>query len=137
MREFCMRFKNVLYAEDDPNDVVIFGMAFKRATLPAVLHTVDDGEAAIDWLGGTGQYADRDRFPLPDVLILDLKMPKKTGFEVLEWVRSQPAFKKLPVIILSSSDVPEDVKRAYSAGASTYFVKSPTFGDVIQYLRLA
>lgn len=131
-----MRFKNILYAEDDPNDVVMFGIAFKRATLPAVLHTVDDGQAAIDWLKGSGRYADREKFPLPDILILDLKMPKKTGFEVLGWVRGQPAFEKLPVIILSSSDVPEDVKRAYIAGATTYFVKSPVFQDIIQYLRL-
>lgn len=131
-----MRFKNILYAEDDPNDVIIFNMAFKRAMLPAVLHTVDDGQAAVDWLSGKGEYSEREKFPLPDILILDLKMPKKNGFEVLEWVRSQQGFEKLLVLILSSSDVPGDAERAYQLGATTYFVKSTTFQDVIHYLRI-
>ncbi|HEX5220698.1 MAG TPA: response regulator [Verrucomicrobiae bacterium] len=131
-----MRFKNILYAEDDPNDVTIFTIIFKRAMLPAVLQTVDDGQAAVDWLSGKGKYSDREKYPQPDIVILDLKMPKKNGFEVLEWVRSQKGFENLPVLILSSSDVPEDAQRAYQLGATTYFVKSPTFQDVIQYLRL-
>ena len=129
-------FKNILYAEDDPNDVMIFRVVFKRAMLPATLHTVDDGDAAIEWLSGKGKYSDRQQFPQPEILILDLKMPRKSGFEVLEWVRSQQRFENLPVLILSSSDVPEDAQRAYRLGATTYFVKSPTFQDVIQYLRL-
>jgi CheY-like chemotaxis protein len=136
-RDYKMRFKNVLYAEDDPNDVFMFSRAFKRATLPAELHTVHDGEEAIDWLDGNGKYADREKFPLPDILILDLKMPKKSGFDVLEWARSKKEFQKLPVVILSSSDVPDDVQRAYRSGAMTYFVKSPAFQDVIHYLRVA
>ena len=131
-----MRFKNILYAEDDPNDVIIFTMAFKRAMLPAVLQTVDDGQAAMEWLSGKEEYSDREKFPQPDVLILDLKMPKKNGFEVLEWVRGQKHFETLPVLILSSSDVPEDAQRAYRLGATMYFVKSPSFEDVIQYLRI-
>ena len=131
-----MRFKNILYAEDDPNDVIIFTVVFKRGMLPAVLRTVDDGQAVVEWLAGKGKYSDREKFPQPDILILDLKMPKKNGFEVLEWVRSQKGFESLPVLILSSSDVPEDAQRAYRLGATTYFVKSPTFQDVIQYLRL-
>ncbi|MFN7140079.1 MAG: response regulator, partial [Limisphaerales bacterium] len=77
------------------------------------------------------------KFPLPDILILDLKMPKKNGFDVLEWVRSQASFHNLPVIILSSSDMPEDVQRAYALGASTYFVKSIGYQDVLHYLRVA
>lgn len=131
-----MRARNILYAEDDPDDVVIFKMAFKRATLPHVLHCVDDGEAAIGWLNGEGDYADREKYPLPDVLILDLKMPKRTGFDVLEWARKSSQFATLQVIVRSSSDDPQDVKRAYELGASTYFVKSASAQDVIQYLRL-
>lgn len=132
-----MRGKIILYAEDDPNDVIIFKMAFRRATLPHDLHFVEDGQQAVDWLSGNGKYADRETFPLPDILILDLKMPKKTGFDVLEWVRNKREFEILQVIILSSSDVPDDVKRAYQLGATTYFVKSASYQDVIQYLRLA
>lgn len=132
-----MPSKNLLYAEDDPDDVVIFKMAFKRATLPHDLYCVDDGQAAIDWLSGKGDYADRERYPQPDILIVDLKMPKKTGFDVLEWLRSRKEFESLPVIVLSSSDDPGDVKRAYQLGATTYFTKSHSYQDVIQYLRLA
>ena len=132
----AMQCKNILYAEDDPNDVVIFKMAFKRATLPHSLYIVDDGQAAIDWLSGQGIYGDRENHPLPDVLILDLKMPRKSGFDVLEWCRGHKEFEKLRIFVLSSSDEPSDVKKAYALGVKTYFVKSATYSDVIQYLRL-
>jgi len=129
--------KRILYAEDDPNDVVIFSMAFKRATLPHELYMVDDGEAAMNWVTGKGKYQDRSKFPMPDLLMVDLKMPRKNGFDVLEWVRKTRELDGLPVIVLSSSDDPGDVKRAYSLGATTYFVKSPSFEDVIRYLRVS
>jgi DNA-binding response OmpR family regulator len=127
--------QTILYAEDQADDAIIFKMAFKRATLPQRIFIVDDGQAAIDWLSGKGQYGDRDKHPLPDILILDLKMPKKSGFDVLQWVRAQDQFQTLPVIILSSSDYESDVQKAYSLGATTYFVKSASYQDVIQYLR--
>jgi CheY-like chemotaxis protein len=129
--------KNILYAEDDPNDLMIFQMRFNRATLPHSLYKVEDGQSAIDWLAGAGKFADREKFPLPDVLILDLKMPKKSGFDVLTWVRSKPEFEPVRVIILSSSDDPTDVKRAYHLGATSYFVKSVSFDELIQYLRVS
>ncbi len=131
------RGKKILYAEDDPNDVVIFKMALNRATLPHELYVVDDGEAAIEWLQGKGKYHDRNQFPMADVLILDLKMPRKTGFDVLEWARGNPELQTLPIIILSSSDMPNDVKRAYNLGATTYFVKSASFQELVQYLRVS
>ena len=87
--------KNILYAEDDPDDVRILQLAFKRAKSEERLWFVDDGEVAIAWLQGTGDYANREKHPLPDVLLLDLKMPRKSGFEVLEWVRKSPNFEKL------------------------------------------
>ena len=128
--------KTILYAEDDSNDVVIFRMAFKRATLPHSLFFVEDGEAAINWLTGINDFANRDKHPLPDVLIVDLKMPRKNGFEVLKFVRQQKTFEKLPVLVLSSSDEPSDVKRAYELGATNYFVKTASNQEVIQYLRV-
>jgi CheY-like chemotaxis protein len=127
--------KKILYADDDPNDVFIFRMAFKRATLPHELYVVENGEAAINWMEGKGKFHDRDQFPTPDVIILDLKMPRKSGFDVLEWLRTKPELADRPVIVLSSSDDPGDVKRAYGLGAKTYFVKSSAFQDVIHYLR--
>lgn len=127
--------KVILLAEDDPDDALIFGLMFERATLPHTLHTVRDGEQVIQWLSGTGPYADRGRYPLPDLLVLDLKMPVKTGLDVLEWMQSQKALQKLTSIILSSSDDQKDVERAYQLGTSKYFVKTPQLRDVIQYLR--
>ena len=132
-----MRAKVILMAEDDPDDALIFQMMFKRATLPHTLHVVEDGEQAIQWLSGTGPYADRNRFPLPDVVVLDLKMPVKTGFEALEWIRGQKGLQHLTKIILSSSDDQKDVTRAYELGTTTYFVKSPQLQDVMQYLRVS
>ena len=131
-----MAGKIILYAEDNPDDVLIFQRVFRKATLPHTLYCVDDGEAAIEWLTGGGLYSDRQRYPVPDILLLDLKMPRKGGMEVLEWVRGSEKFKVIPVLILSSSDDPTDVKRAYSLGATTYFVKSAASQDVVQYLRL-
>jgi CheY-like chemotaxis protein len=129
--------KTILYAEDDPNDVMIFRMRFNRATLPHSLNVVEDGQGAIDWLTGKGKFADREKFPIPNLLILDLKMPRKTGFDVLEWVRSKPEFESLRVIILSSLDDPGDVKRAYRLGATSYFVKSVSFEELLHYLRVS
>ena len=129
--------KTILYAEDDPNDLMIFQMRFNRATLPHSLNVVEDGQAAIDWLSGKGKFSDREKFPLPNLLILDLKMPRKTGFDVLEWVRSNPEFQSMKCIVLSSSDDPGDVKRAYQLGATSYFVKSVSFDELIHYLRVS
>ncbi len=132
-----MRSRIILLAEDNSDDALIFSMMFRRATLPHTLHRVEDGLQAINWLKGHGEYADRQKFPMPNMLVLDLKMPNKTGFEVLEWLRAQKTFEEMPVIILSSSDENIDVKHAYQLGVTTYFVKSPHLQDVIQYLRLS
>ncbi len=123
----------ILLAEDNPDDVLIFQIAFRRATLPYDIYVVRDGEQVIAYLTGAGQYADRQRFPFPDVLVLDLKMPICSGFDVLEWLRSQPE-KKVRVMILSSSDDARDVRKAADLGARDFFVKSPRLLDVMQHL---
>ncbi|MDB6039459.1 MAG: response regulator receiver protein [Verrucomicrobiales bacterium] len=125
----------ILVAEDNPDDAFIVKMMFKRAGLLRTLHIVDDGQKVIDWLSGNDSFSDRIKHPLPEIVLLDLKMPVKTGFEALEWIRSRKPFEKLPVIILSSSDDPKDVKRAFELGATKYFVKSPQLQDVLEYLR--
>lgn len=130
-----MPSKVILLAEDNPDDAVIFKIMFKRAHLPHTLYIVDDGQQVIDWLSGKHQYSDRAKYPLPYCVLLDLKMPIKTGFEALEWIRHQKAFQKLPAIVLTSSDDQKDLKRAYDLGATTYFVKSPRLEDVMEYLR--
>jgi CheY-like chemotaxis protein len=130
-----MPAKVVLVADDDPDDALIFQMMFRKAALPQALHVVGDGQQVIDWLSGNGAYSDRVKYPMPDCVLLDLKMPVKTGFEALQWIRTQTAFRALPVVILSSSDDQQDIKRAQELGATTYFVKSPRLQDVLQYLR--
>ncbi len=127
--------KTILYAEDNVDDVFIFKLAFKRATLPHSLHIVQDGQQAIDWFQGATPFSDREKHPLPHILVTDIKMPRKNGFELLEWIRRHDLFEKIPVIILSSSDEPRDVKRAYELGATTYFVKTAHYQDVVHFLR--
>ncbi len=131
-----MRSKIILLAEDNSDDALIFKMFFSRAKLPHTLYAVEDGQQTINWLSGKAGYADREKFPMPNLLILDLKMPIKNGFEVLEWLRAQKQTEEMDVIVLSSSDDEKDVKRARQLGVTTYFEKSPQLQDVIQYLRL-
>ncbi|MDB6028085.1 MAG: response regulator receiver protein [Verrucomicrobiales bacterium] len=127
--------QTILYAEDSADDVFIFNLAFKRAALSHHLYNVDDGQQAIECFQGVNRFANRDQYPLPQILLTDIKMPRKNGFELLKWVRSQEAFAKIPVVVLSSSDEPRDVKQAYELGATAYFVKTPQFQDVILFLR--
>src|SRR6185295_4086868 len=98
----------VLLAEDDPDDILLTQIAFEKARLANPLQVVRDGEEAIAYLSGQGPFSDRNRFPLPILLLLDLKMPKIPGFQVLEWLRRQPHLDRLPVAIMTSSDQDPD-----------------------------
>jgi CheY-like chemotaxis protein len=114
-----------LLVEDDRNDVLMVEMEFKRAPLPIRLVTVEDGCEAIDYLEGKGVYGDRCKYPIPDVILLDLKMPRIDGFEFLEWLRSKcdRNHRFIPVVVMSTSPLRCDVDRAYSLGANSYLVK--------------
>ena len=113
----------VLYAEDEENDVFLMQRAFKKAGVTNPLRTVSDGARAIRYLEGADEFADRARFPLPCLLLLDLNLPRKSGLEVLKWARAQPAFRPLPIIILTSSNQDRDIGNAYTLGANGYLVK--------------
>ena len=113
----------VLYAEDEEDDVFLLRHAFKEAGISNALTSVPDGEAALQYLSGSGDYSDRSRYPLPILLLLDVNMPMVSGLEVLQWVRAQPSLRLLPVLILSSSSQDSDVRRAYELGANGYLVK--------------
>ena len=115
--------KTVLIAEDDANDVFFLRRAFARAKVSAALHFVQDGLEAIDYLKGEGGFSDRVAHPLPDLVLLDLKMPRLGGSEVLEWIRQQANLRSLPVVVLSSSTLRADIDRAYELGANSYIVK--------------
>ena len=113
----------ILLVEDDPDDVLLIRRAFTKAGVLDSMQIVGDGEGAVDYLGGSGAYSSRERFPLPAVILLDLKLPRKSGFEVLEWIRAQPGLRRIPVVVLTGSDQRSDVDRAFDAGANSYLVK--------------
>ncbi|OGG43811.1 MAG: two-component system response regulator [Candidatus Handelsmanbacteria bacterium RIFCSPLOWO2_12_FULL_64_10] len=122
----------VLLVEDDPNDVLLIQRAFRKANLVNPLHVVGDGEEAIAYLSGQGVYAERERHPLPILILLDLKLPRKSGHEVLAWLRRQPELKRLPAVVLTSSREAADVNRVYDLGANSYLVKPVAFDDLLK-----
>jgi CheY-like chemotaxis protein len=113
----------VLLVEDDLNDIFLVKRAFKMARIQNPLQVVTDGQEAINYLQGADKYADRDTFPLPKLMVMDIKMPRRNGFEVLEWVKQNPVLRRVPVVIVSSSDNPADINHAYELGANAYMVK--------------
>jgi CheY-like chemotaxis protein len=115
--------EHILLAKDNEDYVMLFQRALKAADVQAGLQIVRDGQEAVDYLSGTEPYADRVRHPFPKLLLLDLKMPRMDGFEVLSAVRQRLGFTRLPVIVLTHSDNPADIKRAYELGATSYFQK--------------
>jgi CheY-like chemotaxis protein len=125
----------ILLAEDDVNDTLLIKRAFQKAGFGSLLKTVSNGKQAIDYVAGVGDYADRGRFPLPFLLLLDLKMPGTNGFEVLTWIRSQPDLKRLLVVVLTSSNLQTDVDRAYELGANSYLVKPIEFSQMVNMIQ--
>ena len=119
----------ILLAEDREDDILLIRKSFKNSFITNPLHVVRDGEEAIEYLSGEGRYANRAEYPLPALLLLDLKMPRKDGFEVLQWIRQQPDLSKLPVVVLTSSENVHDVNAAYRAGANSFLVKPMEFED--------
>src|ERR1051325_2592827 len=113
----------ILYAEDSESDRMLLQLGFEQAHFPYPLQFAEDGIEAVEYLSGQGRFADRARYPNPSVLLSDLKMPRMDGFELLAWVRSQPAWRHLPVIVLTGSDQPQDRIRALQLGAHEYIVK--------------
>jgi DNA-binding response OmpR family regulator len=115
--------QTILLVEDEENDVVFMEMALEKAGLTRAFQVAEDGEEAIDYLSGKGEFADRARFPLPAIVLLDLKLPKVMGMDVLKWIRDQPALDTMVVIMLTSSQQRSDIHRACVLGANSYLVK--------------
>lgn len=125
----------ILIAEDDENDVMMLTRALKKAGIIEPVYFVRDGEAAVEYLNGKGAYADRAAYPSPWLAIFDLKMPKKTGFEVLEWVRKEKSLERLPILIISSSEEERDIQEAQRLGASAYMVKPLSVDALAREIR--
>ncbi len=113
----------VLLVEDDLNDIFFVKRAFKIAQIDNPLQVVTDGLEAIEYLRGEGKYGDRAAHPLPKLIVMDIKMPRKTGFEVLQWVKNDGPLRRIPVVIVSASDNPADINCAYELGANAYMIK--------------
>jgi CheY-like chemotaxis protein len=125
----------ILVVEDNADDVLLLQRAFKKAALQNPLHVVGDGQAAIDYLGGTAGYGDRERFPLPALVLLDLKLPRRTGHEVLDWIRAQPGLRRIPVAVLTTSRESPDINRAYDLGVNSYLAKPVDFDALLALVR--
>lgn len=126
----------LLLVEDNGDDVFFMKRAMSTAGIAHPLETAPDGQAAIDYLAGKGEFADRQRFPLPFLIFLDLKLPHKSGLEVLEWVRSQPHLRTLLVLVLTSSREESDVTKAYTLGANSFLVKPPSGLQLNELVKL-
>ena len=125
----------ILHVEDDPNDILLIERAFRKAEIGAQVQVVSDGEQAMQYLSGSSGFAQRERFPIPSLVLLDLKLPRKSGIEVLEWIRHQPGLRHIPVVMLTASKQPVDVNRAYDLGANAYLVKPVNFDALVELLR--
>jgi CheY-like chemotaxis protein len=121
----------ILHVDDDPNDIILFQHACQKAEIECHLQNVEDGDHAISYLRGQDEYADRERYPVPALVLLDLKMPRMNGFDVLVWIRGNDQLRAIPVVVLSSSNHDADVKRAYDLGANSYLVKPVGFDSLV------
>lgn len=127
----------ILLAEDSEHDAYLVKRALNRADIHSPIQVVSDGEEAVDYLEGKHKYADRQQYPLPTIALLDIKMPKKTGLEVLKWLRhnANDGLRRLPVIIMSSSSSQKDIDTAYELGVNAYLVKPHGFNQLIETLK--
>jgi CheY-like chemotaxis protein len=123
----------ILLAEDEETDAYFVDMAFKKAGLPHSISHVFDGQQVIEYLTGEGRFADRANHPMPNLLLLDLKMPRVNGFDVLTWLREQADLKNLPVVVLTSSDYPADIEQARKLGAADYRLKPSSPQQLVQF----
>ena len=124
-------FDKVLLVEDDPITILVCKRTIEIAGFANEVKSVINGQEAIDYLAGQGKYSNRSACPLPDLVLLDLKLPRLNGFEVLRWVRQRPAFCELKVVVLTSSEDIRDINLAYRLGANSFLVKPMDFTDYV------
>ncbi len=125
----------VLHIDDDPNDTELLKAAARRANIDCVLRNVEDGEQAIAYLSGAGEFANRSHYSMPSLILLDLKMPRATGLEVLKWIRANRNLEAIPVVILSGSELQDDIQQAYEIGANSYLIKPLGFEALVSMVR--
>ncbi len=127
---------SIVVAEDDPDDRILMQRGFEQSRLLNRIYFVMDGEELLDYLYNRGDYSDAEKYPRPGIILLDLNMPKKDGREVLSEIKADPKLKKIPVVVLTTSKLEEDIIRSYDIGASSYITKPVTFDDLISVLKV-
>ncbi|MBU7582659.1 MAG: response regulator [Nostoc sp. TH1S01] len=128
--------ETILLVEDNPQDILLVQRAFRKAGITNPLQVVNDGDAAVFYLAGEAVYGDRGLYPLPALIMLDLKLPRRSGAEVLTWLRQQPGIKRLPVVILTASQEYIDINHLYDLGANAYMVKPVAFDDLVAIVTI-
>ncbi|MBA3810091.1 MAG: response regulator [Caulobacteraceae bacterium] len=126
---------SILLIEDNPDDAELVRYAFEKVGIGNPLVSLSDGDSAVEFLGEVRVYADRKRHPLPALILLDLKLPRRSGFEVLRFIRDQEPTRHIPVVVLTSSNQQDDIKRAYEDGANSYLVKPVSRDALIEMVR--
>ncbi len=130
--------KKVLYilmADDDEDDRMLTQEAMEESRVLNQLSFVENGAELLDYLNGSGKYADRDAYPMPGLILLDLNMPKKDGRQALQEIKADPALRRIPVVILTTSKAEEDMLRGYDLGAASYIPKPVTFSSLVELMR--
>jgi CheY-like chemotaxis protein len=125
----------ILVAEDEESDAWLLQHAFTKAGLSNPVVIARDGQDAVAYLGGHSPYTDRSTHPLPALIVLDLKMPRMNGFDVLAWLKTRPDLAGVPVVILTSSSLESDIKQARQLGALDYMVKPHEFSNLVELVR--
>ncbi|MDB6066481.1 MAG: response regulator receiver protein [Pedosphaera sp.] len=128
-------YSTILVVEDDPNDQLLIKKAFRAIGVTSSIHVVSDGAEAIAYMRGEGKFADREQYAYPTFISTDLKMPTD-GFEVLVFLKENPDWKIIPAVVFTASHDPDDVKKAYMLGASSYHVKPPSFDELCKQLKI-
>lgn len=129
-------FTTLLLADDDPDDRLLIRDALEEGGLTVDLRSVDDGEELMDYLHRRGRYADPAESPPPSLVLLDLWMPRKSGYQALEEIRAVPELRLLPIVVLTTSNAEEDILSAYDLGATSYIVKPPTFEALVEAMTI-
>lgn len=127
---------DILIVDKDPDYFEVLKIAFRRNQINNPLHAVHDGQQAIDYLCAAGAFADRALHPFPSVIFTEIRLPRLSGFEILKWLRQHPQCSVIPVIVLSASDIEDDIHRAYSMGVNSYIIKPETLDQLQSIIRI-
>lgn len=125
----------VLLVEDNADDLIFIQRAIRKAGVSIFLQHVENGEEAVSYLLGEGFYSDRERYPFPALIVTNMKMPRMNGLELLTWIKQQPTLKHLPVLVMSSSENPDEMSKVAALDGSSYFVKTSSLGALTEVVK--